>query len=1410
MQPMEKWSETTKAEWIRQVSEALSEQGPLGMQVKAVSLLRDLFLAYSSDVLGAEQMADFLRNKDFRQRYADFDVLASDTLMLAVVETPGALEKYKVLVKKIYSTSAIEQGILRERLEVPLLKACQLLPPDYDKALIRIRTKMFYKQEKYNLYHEENEGFSKLVTALNQDFLKSNISSKDLVARVRTLIGYFNLDPNRVLDLTLDALELHPDQAEVYLHCLREFTTGNASIANLLGLKFANYSKQGVETPSSLYASTARLVKTGLLRIEQLEPHLSPDVEDVQKRVSAYVQAVTKHVNTTALSSEKQAELDAAFQQAQKDELDARLRDQRLGLCAAFLAHADWPTAERLMDILPAYYVPSVPAARMAMLTTLHVCIEPLYRDIAAAKCARPSRTLPTSPSDIEPCTSLADFAARIMPLLGRLGPFLADDPLFMTKVVRICGHYMSLVNEVSDEQDTAMRGEVEDLFARCILPSLMLCTSNAPIAEDIWQVMSQMPYPSRFKIYGYVKNKAWRSQPELLLVRSETLKAAKGLLQRLTAENADKKMAHDLSKLCFTNPFHVFEHSLRQLEAYINLVEPFSEALKTQTQLSYDCLCFCILETLANPNKSRRKKQDIFESGWLQNLSAFVGFIYRKYAIDIEPVLQYIINRLKENQASDLIVLKELVSKIAGYEPLEDMTSMQLQALAGGQVLRQRGSTFSNARLTKEQKRSLKHMMEAFLSTKRPLLVPLLISIAQQRMQLVYGNDADTPVVLIGNLFDKCQEVFLQLLECVESNAAEGVYFKQLPSLEDLCTSYNLDVPTAMCLHRRRLTANIEDLASEQSEEGTAVSKYIKGFGQAMTNVTTFLKSLHSEPVWQEISPDLYSTFWTLSLYDLQVPSEAYSHVIAELEETNRQIRPPAGSNSRADKKKRREVTSNEATIKALQDEENRQKAVVKCAQEMLKQLAPTLVEPTHTLKSAVVTEFLRLCIYPRCFFSAADALYCAKFAQLLHEMRTPSWSTVLYFNYVFRHTACIIMSATENEASRFGRFLSETMRVLARYHADPSVYQRECAPTPGFIASFKKNAPPEVVKYADYQKMCYNWQTRLLKDFLSMLTSKDPALMRRAIVVMLKIVDHFPIITNLGKALIDTLESILKEPELRKDVEVLIVSYRRQIHERSNRWIAPSAYYPMEKRQTPKQSGVEKQAEEKPPSKKTKSSEETAENTTKPSKPVSSSKGPTEEAPHERGNGQSGSRKSGLLQAPADKGVVPAASPTAPVGGDRRASTRDDRKPPSEAPPSKRKTPSDSSSATASGHKTRSSKSSRSPAREAATSEEPSGPPPPPSRASSSEDLLPKRPKVSSKPSSSSNNNNPPPAPTSRHAAVSSPSEREGRRGNRDRKGEPRSGSAEGPSRERGSAPRDSRAGPPPPPRRRGEGRR
>lgn len=69
-----------------------------------------------------------------------------------------------------------------------------------------VRTRNMFEQQKFNLLREENEGFAKLIVELNQ----VNINEQNIQVvqeNIQTLIGYFNLDPNRVMDLILDSYE---------------------------------------------------------------------------------------------------------------------------------------------------------------------------------------------------------------------------------------------------------------------------------------------------------------------------------------------------------------------------------------------------------------------------------------------------------------------------------------------------------------------------------------------------------------------------------------------------------------------------------------------------------------------------------------------------------------------------------------------------------------------------------------------------------------------------------------------------------------------------------------------------------------------------------------------------------------------------------------------------------------------------------------------------------------------------------------------------------------------------------------------------------------------------------------------------------------------------------------------------
>jgi THO complex subunit 2 len=69
-----------------------------------------------------------------------------------------------------------------------------------------------------------------------------------------------------------------------------------------------------------------------------------------------------------------------------------------------------------------------------------------------------------------------------------------------------------------------------------------------------------------------------------------------------------------------------------------------------------------------SSPSKSRLKEDGLNVSVWMQSLSSFCGNLYKKYpSIELVGLLQYITNAMKSGQGLQLLVLRELVTKMAG-----------------------------------------------------------------------------------------------------------------------------------------------------------------------------------------------------------------------------------------------------------------------------------------------------------------------------------------------------------------------------------------------------------------------------------------------------------------------------------------------------------------------------------------------------------------------------------------------------------------------------------------------------------------------------------------------------------------------------------------------------------------------
>lgn len=59
-------------------------------------------------------------------------------------------------------------------------------------------------------------------------------------------------------------------------------------------------------------------------------------------------------------------------------------------------------------------------------------------------------------------------------------------------------------------------------------------------------------------------------------------------------------------------------------------------------------------------------------------------------------------------------------------------------------------------------------------------------------------------------------------------------------------------------------------------------------------------------------------------------------------------------------------------------------------------------LSRSVRSAKNETITQFLQLCLFPRCTFTALDAIYCAKFIHTIHSLKTANFSTLLCYDRV------------------------------------------------------------------------------------------------------------------------------------------------------------------------------------------------------------------------------------------------------------------------------------------------------------------------------------------------------------------------------------------------------------------------
>jgi THO complex subunit 2 len=159
------------------------------------------------DATDAGECIKSILRPDTTSEEESVDKLDGPSLFLDSVSILADNEPASPALLYLMVASGVSPMLMRQMLDTPLLQSLGLTRNTFLKAGIRQVTNLLYRQANHNLLREETEGYSKLMTELYTAAGSAPPTSdavEETFERVKGLIGTFDLDVGRVLDVTLD------------------------------------------------------------------------------------------------------------------------------------------------------------------------------------------------------------------------------------------------------------------------------------------------------------------------------------------------------------------------------------------------------------------------------------------------------------------------------------------------------------------------------------------------------------------------------------------------------------------------------------------------------------------------------------------------------------------------------------------------------------------------------------------------------------------------------------------------------------------------------------------------------------------------------------------------------------------------------------------------------------------------------------------------------------------------------------------------------------------------------------------------------------------------------------------------------------------------------------------------------
>jgi THO complex subunit 2 len=235
-------------------------------------------------------------------------------------------------------------------------------------------------------------------------------------------------------------------------------------------------------------------------------------------------------------------------------------------------------------------------------------------------------------------------------------------------------------------------------------------------------------------------------------------------------------------------------------------------------------------------------------------------------------------------------------------------------------------------------------------------------------------------------------------------------------------------------------------------------------------------------EAAWKHITPTMFEMFYSLAIYDVSCPEERYKVDIDRLKkDCERLVQLQKGGAAAAGQMSAlaaqaaaaggsihqirqataftqthvAELARLKSNVDQLSKDFQRQQKRCKTVLSMLEAQKESLISSTEGSpnNSMFAQSFMTFCIYPRCFLSPEDALFCAHFLKLLHKMKVPGFLTIELIDNIVNAVSGSLYCMTEDEAGNCSIFFHEIWKSVNSWRYDNDAFTSELKDTVRYL---------------------------------------------------------------------------------------------------------------------------------------------------------------------------------------------------------------------------------------------------------------------------------------------------------------------------------------------------------------------